>query len=101
MRKPYNIETYFTCRNLIVSRDFKGEMAVRRLLIKNAQIITMNKQDDIFHGDVLIEGERIKEIGTNLQPDTVDAEIDARHQILLPGFIHTHIHLCQTLFRGQ
>jgi 5-methylthioadenosine/S-adenosylhomocysteine deaminase len=26
--------------------------------------------------------------------------IDARGRILLPGFVQTHIHLCQTLFRG-
>ena len=28
------------------------------------------------------------------------ASIDARGAYLLPGFIQTHIHLCQTLFRG-
>ncbi|MBO0799631.1 MAG: 5'-deoxyadenosine deaminase, partial [Blastocatellia bacterium] len=26
--------------------------------------------------------------------------IDARGRILLPGFVQTHIHLCQTIFRG-
>ena len=34
------------------------------------------------------------------QPETVDRTIDGRGSYLLPGFIQTHIHLCQTLFRG-
>jgi cytosine/adenosine deaminase-related metal-dependent hydrolase len=29
-----------------------------------------------------------------------DEIIDARGCAVLPGFIQTHIHLCQTLFRG-
>ena len=29
-----------------------------------------------------------------------DRVIDARGGYVLPGFIQTHIHLCQTLFRG-
>ena len=29
-----------------------------------------------------------------------DTVIDARGGYLLPGFIQTHVHLCQTLFRG-
>src|SRR6185503_13540776 len=29
-----------------------------------------------------------------------DRVIDARGGYLLPGFIQTHVHLCQTLFRG-
>src|SRR4029450_7073011 len=31
---------------------------------------------------------------------TVDQVIDATGCAVLPGFVQTHIHLCQTLFRG-
>ena len=33
-------------------------------------------------------------------PSRTIASIDARGGYVLPGFIQTHIHLCQTLFRG-
>ncbi|SHF92726.1 5'-deoxyadenosine deaminase [Ornithinibacillus halophilus] len=70
------------------------------LLIKNAQIITMNPQEDILHADIYIENDRIERIGENLD---IIAEhvIDASGKTIIPGFVQTHIHLCQTLFRGQ
>lgn len=70
------------------------------ILIKHAQIITMNKKEEIIHGDLYIEDDLIKEIGTDLDYHA-DKIIDARHKTVIPGFIQTHIHLCQTLFRGQ
>lgn len=71
-----------------------------RTLIKNAQIITMNPNNEIIQGDLLIEHDRIVRIG-DLQGYTADKIIDATDRVVIPGFIHTHIHLCQTLFRGQ
>ena len=37
----------------------------------------------------------------SLDLKSVDREIDLRGDLLIPGLIQTHIHLCQTLFRGQ
>jgi 5-methylthioadenosine/S-adenosylhomocysteine deaminase len=74
----------------------------QRLLIKGATIITLNRQNDIFQGDVLIEEGRL----TNLSASSISQSglsgetIDGRGRVLLPGFVQTHIHLCQTLFRG-
>lgn len=70
------------------------------VLIKNAQIITMNSQEEIIHGDLYIENDRIKEVGGDLGTEA-DKVIDARNKTVIPGFIQTHLHLCQTLFRGQ
>ncbi|HWP45318.1 MAG TPA: amidohydrolase family protein, partial [Blastocatellia bacterium] len=68
------------------------------LLIKGATVITIDPQNSIFEGDVLIEQGRISRAGG---PATrADVTIDGRGRFLLPGFIQTHIHLCQTLFRG-
>lgn len=51
-------------------------------------------------GDVLIDGERISAVG-EIDPVPEDVErIDARGCVVLPGFVQTHVHLCQTLFRG-
>lgn len=71
------------------------------LLIKQAQIVTGNSQEEIFIGDIFIKGDRIEAIGKKLNPPLIDKVIDARGRTVIPGFIQTHIHLCQTLFRGR
>lgn len=70
------------------------------ILIKNAEIITMNEREEIVIGDIYIVNDCIVEIGQNLTP-LADKVIDATGRTVIPGFIQTHIHLCQTLFRGQ
>ena len=69
-------------------------------LIRDAVIITMNEADDIVRGDVRIEGNRIEAIGRRLD-DAADVIVEAGGKVLLPGFVQTHVHLCQTLFRGR
>jgi 5-methylthioadenosine/S-adenosylhomocysteine deaminase len=72
------------------------------LLIKGATVITLDAHDRVFEGDVLIESGQISSLGESLSLDrrSRGEVIDARGKILLPGFVQTHIHLCQTLFRG-
>ncbi|MDQ8735294.1 5'-deoxyadenosine deaminase [Paenibacillus sp. LHD-38] len=71
------------------------------ILIQNAVVMTMNEQEHIFTGDVLIEGNRIVQMGERLEVSSADRILDAGGKVLLPGFVQTHIHLCQTLFRGR
>ncbi|CAM4260003.1 5'-deoxyadenosine deaminase [Saccharibacillus endophyticus] len=71
------------------------------LLIQGAQLVTMNEAQDVLTGDLLIENNVIVRIGTDLSEVQADRVIDARGKVLLPGFIQTHVHLCQTLFRGR
>ena len=59
----------------------------------------MDERDSIVRGDLLIEGDRIASIGSNGQ--TGDTVVDASECVVIPGFVQTHIHLCQTLFRGS
>jgi cytosine/adenosine deaminase-related metal-dependent hydrolase len=72
------------------------------LLIRNATIVTMNDRFEIVHGDVWVRDGRIVEVGaTHGQVDESPATVvDARGGFLIPGFVQTHVHLCQTLFRG-
>lgn len=72
-----------------------------KIMIKNAEIVTMNKEESIIHGDLLIENDRIAAIDRHLQQERVDKVIDGTNRTVIPGFIQTHIHLCQTIFRGQ
>ncbi|WP_050180589.1 5'-deoxyadenosine deaminase [Domibacillus robiginosus] len=71
------------------------------LLIKHAQIVTMNTQEDIITGDIFIRDGRIEAIGTALNQSLADRVIDASRRTVIPGFVQTHVHLCQTLFRGK
>ncbi|WP_189021881.1 5'-deoxyadenosine deaminase [Paenibacillus albidus] len=71
------------------------------LLIKNAEIITMNQREEIITGDIRIKDTLIVEIGSGLMPHGDERVIDATNRTVIPGFIQTHIHLCQTLFRGK
>jgi 5-methylthioadenosine/S-adenosylhomocysteine deaminase len=69
------------------------------ILIKNGTLVTMDPRDAIVRGDLLIENDRIAAVDAKgAHADTV---IDATDCAVLPGFIQTHIHLCQTLFRGS
>ncbi|MDO7905582.1 5'-deoxyadenosine deaminase [Paenibacillus sp. JX-17] len=70
------------------------------ILIKGAQIMTMNAREEVYTGDVYIENNLIIQMGPSIDLPA-DRVIDARGKVLLPGFIQTHIHLCQTLFRGR
>src|SRR5262245_52921901 len=75
-----------------------------RLLIKDATIITLDDADRIFEGSVAIDQGRIIAVepsATACFEAPFDDVIDGRGLALLPGFIQTHIHLCQTLFRGS
>src|SRR5437879_498914 len=69
------------------------------LLIRSGTILTMNDRFDVVEGDVSIRDGRIAAVGSNIS-STHDRSINARGGYVLPGFVQTHIHLCQTLFRG-
>ena len=73
-------------------------------IIKASAIITNSKQGIIRDGFISISGNRITDIGLqkNLTTQTLNSTtvLDWNDRILSPGFVQTHIHLCQTLFRG-
>jgi 5-methylthioadenosine/S-adenosylhomocysteine deaminase len=69
------------------------------LLIRGGLVVTMNDQFDVVDGDVSIKDGRIAAVAANI-PGRHDRVIDARGGYVLPGFVQTHVHLCQTLFRG-
>ncbi len=69
------------------------------ILIRNATILTMNDRLEVVEGAVGVREGRIASVGAEPGANW-DTTIDAGGAYLLPGFIQTHIHLCQTLFRG-
>ncbi|OAA89375.1 8-oxoguanine deaminase [Clostridium coskatii] len=72
------------------------------LLLKNiGTVVTFNDKDEILENvDILVKGPKITSIGKKLSvPDKTDI-IDCTNLVALPGFVNTHHHLYQTLFRG-
>lgn len=71
-----------------------------KTLIKNGVLVTMNPQREIIRGDLLLEDDRIVSLDP-AQAEEIDLCIDARESLVIPGLIQSHVHLCQTLFRGM
>jgi 5-methylthioadenosine/S-adenosylhomocysteine deaminase len=70
----------------------------KTILIKNGTFLTIAETDAVVKGDLLVRGNRIASIGEAVS--SADVVIDASGCAVLPGFVQTHVHLCQTLFRG-
>jgi 5-methylthioadenosine/S-adenosylhomocysteine deaminase len=68
------------------------------ILIKSGHLVTMDDENPVVVGNLFISDGRIKSVGTEAPP--ADLVINAEGCAVLPGFIQTHIHLCQTIFRG-
>lgn len=73
-------------------------LLMNTILVKNGTLVTMDDRDSIIRGDLLIREGRIAALGEIAE--TPDVILDAAGCAVLPGFVQTHIHLCQTLFRG-
>jgi 5-methylthioadenosine/S-adenosylhomocysteine deaminase len=71
----------------------------KSILITGGTLLTMNREDSVVAGDLYIEDGHIRSVGEQASGEA-DVVIDARGCAVLPGFVQTHVHLCQTLFRG-
>ncbi len=58
-------------------------------LIKNGTIVTAS---DTYPADVLIDGEKIVQLGTNLSAEGTQL-VDAKNMLVMPGGIDVHTHL--------
>lgn len=70
------------------------------ILIKNGYIIALDETGSRFKGDILIRDDRIQHIAPQIEFPATKI-IDATGMLVLPGFVQSHIHLCQSLLRGQ
>ena len=61
------------------------------ILIKNGRLVDpLSKRDEVV--DIVIEKDKIKEIGKNLNPDGFEYIIDATGCVVAPGLIDIHVH---------
>ena len=68
----------------------------------------MDAAGTVAPGDLLVVDDRIEALGPGVQAaleklpgGRADRTFDASHALVSPGFVHGHLHLCQTLFRGM
>lgn len=71
-----------------------------RRLIRGGTLISLDPDvGDLTSGDILVEGDKIVQIGPSIPVD--DAEvIDATGMIVLPGFVDSHRHIWEGLLRN-
>lgn len=78
-------------------------MKYNRILLKNAFVVTMNSDGLIYDGGhVLIEGDRIVQVGYFDTRDLTGVRemIDLQGKYILPGLVNTHVHTSQQISRG-
>ncbi len=72
-----------------------------RILIKNGFVLTMDESlGDQPGADVLIEGDKIAEVGRNLSAEGAEV-IDATGDIVIPGMVDTHRHTWEAPIRSS
>lgn len=71
------------------------------LLIRSGTVVPMTEPGLFFDGDVLVEGNRIVEVGPRVDPRPGCRTLDASGCLVLPGFVQTHVHVVQSLARHR
>src|ERR1700675_3012647 len=86
---------------IVVSAKEHDDSLLHHAALLKTLCLTMDPVvGDFERADVLIEGSKISAVAPNLG-DVADAfEIDATNTIVMPGFIDTHHHLYQSVFRN-
>ncbi|EXL69691.1 hypothetical protein FOPG_14363 [Fusarium oxysporum f. sp. conglutinans race 2 54008] len=74
-----------------------------RLLLQNGTVLQHDAQDNVIarrNTDILIEDDRIIEIGHDIDPGNA-SKIDCDGKIIAPGFINAHHHVWQSQLKGR
>lgn len=78
-------------------------MSDNSTMIKNANILTMDNQFNVFsNGFVKIKNGLIESVGDNFEKNSQEAEkiLDAKGGLVIPGLINCHTHAAMSLFRS-
>ena len=87
-----------------MNKSEKSNKNAAQMLIGGGIVVTLGKNNNVINGGaVLVEGDKIKDIGTTqaLKKKYPKASyLDAQNKLVMPGFINTHMHLYSTFARG-
>lgn len=71
-------------------------------LLRNGLLVTLDEEQPIKTGDLLIQAGRIKALGPTIgEPPPNTRILDCQGAAIMPGLVQAHMHLCQTLCRGR
>ncbi len=72
-----------------------------KTLFKSARILTMNEDEEIFVGDVIVTDNRISYVGPSIDhQESFDRIIDCSHYLLMPTFKNCHAHSAMVFLRS-
>ena len=74
-----------------------------RTLFRGGALLSMKDGADVTPeaADVLVEDDRIVQVGPRIDAEAVDRVIDTTDMLLMPGMVNAHIHTEQNSFRGR
>lgn len=71
------------------------------LLLRGGTLVAMDPADTVAAADLLVAGGRIAAMGPRLDVAPGTPILDVTGTWVLPGFVQTHVHLCQALWRNR
>jgi len=72
---------------------YKKDIPSSSIVLRGARIITMNGNEVISNGDVLIVNNRIKSVGKSVKVPAGAKVIDVSGKTIIPGFVDVHSHM--------
>jgi Tol biopolymer transport system component len=74
------------------------DIPIGKVLLTNVRLITMKGDEIIENGELLVENNRIKQVGVSgsITVDGAVQKMDMRGKTIIPGFVDTHAHMWPT-----
>jgi 5-methylthioadenosine/S-adenosylhomocysteine deaminase len=69
-------------------------------VLENGHFLLNDGSGRLLRGSLRVEEGRISRIARSLGKKKGERRIDLAGKLVIPGFVQTHVHLCQTLFRN-
>lgn len=69
-------------------------------VLDNAYFLLNDGSGKLLRGSLRVEEGRIAKVAKSIAKKKGEKRIDLKGQLVIPGFVQTHVHLCQTLFRN-
>jgi len=71
------------------------------LALRGGTLVTMDALRTLLVADLLVDADgRIADLADPARKVAAQRSIDVRGLVVVPGLVQSHVHLCQTLFRG-